>query len=248
VQVPVNITGVQGTLKAMRKFDPDLAKQMNTQIRGAMLPIRDKARAFAPGNSEMLSGWTTANTSTAARGHRFFPKYDQSETRAGIVYRQGANNKGEIAGAKFRRRWQVAYFVANNSPGGAIFETSGRVNPNGRPASRIVSSRHKLESERKYRVSSGTTNDMNSLKGKIKKLIVWPRLSTRSDGTDTSAYWFMADSSKVGESLKAKFAERPSIDAPSEVYENKNWEWTCDFFYALGIGHPAYIYGSTGVN
>jgi hypothetical protein len=163
VQVPVNITGVQGTLKDMRKFDPDLAKQMNTQIRGAMLPIRDKARAFAPGNSEMLSGWTTANTSTAARGHRFFPKYDQSETRDGIVYRQGANNKGEIAGAKFRRRWQVAYFVANNSPGGAIFETSGRVNPNGRPASRIVSSRHKLESQRKYRVASGTTKDMNSL-------------------------------------------------------------------------------------
>lgn len=97
-------------------------------------------------------------------------------------------------------------------------------------------------------ISGSMNNDMNSLKGKIKKLIVWPRLSTRSDGTDTSAYWFMADSSKVRDSLKAKFAERPSIDAPAEVYENKNWEWSCDFFYALGIGHPAYIYGSTGVN
>lgn len=97
-------------------------------------------------------------------------------------------------------------------------------------------------------ISGSMNNDMNSLKGKIKKLIVWPRLSTRGDGTDTSNYWFMCDSTKVGESLKAKFAERPSIDAPNEVYDNKNWEWSCDFFYALGIGHPAYIYGSTGVN
>jgi hypothetical protein len=172
--MPVNITGVQGTLKAMRKFDPDLAKQMNTQIRNAMMPIRDKARAFAPGNSEMLSGWTTANTSTAARGHRFFPKYDQSETRAGIVYRQGANNKGEVAGAKFTRRWQVAYFVANNSPGGAIFETSGRVHPNGRTSSHIVASRHKLAKDKKYSVSSGTRRDMNSLNPNAGKQFLAP--------------------------------------------------------------------------
>lgn len=97
-------------------------------------------------------------------------------------------------------------------------------------------------------ISGSMNNDTNSLKGKIKKLIVWPRLSTRSDGTDTSAYWFMASSAMVGESLKARFAERPSIDAPEQVYDNKNWEWSCDFFFALGIGHPAYIYGSTGVN
>ena len=161
--MPVNITGVQGTLKDMRKFDGVLASQMNKQIKRAMLPIRDKARGYAPSNSEMLSGWTRLNTSTAARGHRFFPKYDQSEVIDGIEYKGGFNNKGQVAGARFTRKWQVAYFVANNSPGGAIFETSGRVHPNGRPASRIVSSRHKLLADRRYRVASGTTKDMNSL-------------------------------------------------------------------------------------
>lgn len=159
--MPVNITGVQGTLKAMRKFDPDLAKQMNTQIRGAMMPIRDKARAFAPNNSEMLSGWVTPGSSDATIKYRAFPKYDQSETQKGIVYRQGANNKGEIAGAKFTRRWQVAYFIANNSPGGAIFETSGRVHPNGRSQSHTVASRHKVN--KRYKQVSGTRRDMNSL-------------------------------------------------------------------------------------
>lgn len=92
---------------------------------------------------------------------------------------------------------------------------------------------------------SGTANnDINPLKGKIKNVIVWERLETRSDGTDTSAYWFMYDSSQVGETLNCLFSERPSLDAPEEVYENKNWEYSLDFFYALGLGYPAYIFGS----
>ena len=125
--MPVNVTGVQATLKAMRKFDPDLAKQMNKQIKGAMIPIRDKARGFAPANSEMLTNWTKADAfGPQSRKYRAFPKYDQSEVRNGIVYRAGANNSGEVAGAKFRRRFQLAYFVANNSAGGSIYETSGR--------------------------------------------------------------------------------------------------------------------------
>ena len=172
--MPVNITGVQGTLKAMRKFDPDLAKEMNSQIKRAMMPIRDNARSYAPSNSSMLSGWTQANTSIAARGARFFPKYDQSETQGGIVYRQGANNKGEVAGAKFTRRWQVSHFIANNSPGGAIFETAGRVNPNGRGASHIVASRHKLAKDKKYTTSSGTRRDMNSLNPNAGKQFLAP--------------------------------------------------------------------------
>ncbi|MCX6724244.1 MAG: hypothetical protein NT155_03695 [Candidatus Staskawiczbacteria bacterium] len=87
-------------------------------------------------------------------------------------------------------------------------------------------------------------NDINSLKGKVTTLIVWECLDTRTDGTDTSAYWFMADSSKVGESLQCLFAERPTLDAPDEIYSNKNWDYSCDFYYAIGRGYPAYIFGS----
>lgn len=95
---------------------------------------------------------------------------------------------------------------------------------------------------------SGTgNNDTNPLRGKY-NIITWERLETRSDGTDTSAYWFMADSSKVGETLKAYFAERPSLDAPEQVYRNKNWEYSVDYFYSWGIGFQPYIFGSTGVN
>jgi hypothetical protein len=53
--MPVNVTGVQATLKDMRKFDPDLAKQMNKQIKTAMMPILEKSKAYAPANSKCLA-------------------------------------------------------------------------------------------------------------------------------------------------------------------------------------------------
>jgi len=93
-------------------------------------------------------------------------------------------------------------------------------------------------------IPGAANNDINALKGKVKTLIVWERLETRTGGTDTSAYWYMADSSKVGESLQCLFAERPSLDAPDEVYTNKNWDYSLDFYYAIGRGYPAYVFGS----
>ena len=91
-------------------------------------------------------------------------------------------------------------------------------------------------------------NDRNPLKGKIKNLIVWPRLATASDSTDGSAYWYLTDSTGVKETLKCLFSERPSLDAPEQVYQNKNWEYSLDFFYTIGRGFPAYIAFSDGTD
>ncbi len=97
-------------------------------------------------------------------------------------------------------------------------------------------------------MSGNAQNDINALKGKIKKITVWNRLDTDNAGTDKSAYWFLADSAKAGETLKALFAERPELDAPDQVYANKNWDYTCDFFYTIGLGFPAFVYGAKGDN
>ncbi len=86
-------------------------------------------------------------------------------------------------------------------------------------------------------------NDINPLRGKV-EVVEWEKLQTRTGGTDTSAYWFMYDSRKVGEALKAKFRERPSLDAPEQVYKNKNWDYSLDYYYALGKGFPAFVWGS----
>ena len=125
--MPVNVTGVQATLKDMRKLDSNLANEMNKQIKNAMLPILKKAQAYAPANSQMLSGWTGSFESFATTDYRAFPNYDQAEVTKGIIYRQGANTKGEVMGAKFKRKFQVTHYIANTSASGAIYETSGRL-------------------------------------------------------------------------------------------------------------------------
>lgn len=91
---------------------------------------------------------------------------------------------------------------------------------------------------------SGTgNNDTNPLNGKV-SIMTWERLETDGQGNSQSNYWFMYDESKVGESLKAFFAERPSLDAPEQVYKNKNWEYSVDYYYTLGRGYQAYVWGS----
>lgn len=97
-------------------------------------------------------------------------------------------------------------------------------------------------------LSNSANNDINPLKGKIKQILTWSRLDEDSDSNDRSAYWFMYDSRLVGETLKSKFAERPTLDAPDEAYINKNWTYTLDFFYTVGLGYQAYVWGSKGTN
>ena len=87
-------------------------------------------------------------------------------------------------------------------------------------------------------------NDINALKGKIKTLKIWERLESSSDGTDTSAYWFMADSSKVKNTMKAIFAQRPMLSAPDQVFSNKDWEYSFDYLYTRGFGWSPYLRGS----
>lgn len=92
----------------------------------------------------------------------------------------------------------------------------------------------------------GPDNDNNPIKGKVKNLLVWSKLDTRSDGTDTSAYWFMADSRRVKRQMKAPFAQKPMMHEAEQVTETQNWLYPLDAYYALGLGYPSAIYGSTG--
>jgi len=124
--MPISLNGVEPTLKAMRKFDGDLYKEMNKEIKAAMITIRDKARGDVPiPYPSYLYNWAKGNKSSAPKVFntsgrvRAFPLYDASEVKRGIVYRQG---KSRVNRAGFAAR----YYVANNSAAGAIYETAGR--------------------------------------------------------------------------------------------------------------------------
>lgn len=94
---------------------------------------------------------------------------------------------------------------------------------------------------------AGTSNnDINPIGGKIKNIITWDRLETTGAGASRSAYWYLAQSKNVKETLKVIFAERPSLDAPEVVYANKDWEYSVDFYYTIMRGFQAYLRQSTG--
>ena len=90
--------------------------------------------------------------------------------------------------------------------------------------------------------------DTNPLKAKIKNIIVWSRLDTRGDATDTSAYWFMADSRNVKSTLKSPFAQKPMMGEATQVHDSLNWEYPLDAYFTLFIGQPYNVWGSTGAN
>jgi hypothetical protein len=137
----------------MKNFDEDLYKGMQKQIKSVMIPIRDKARGYAPPNSQMLSNFTKAASSTETINYRAFPKYDQQEVKRGIIYRPSQNKRNK--GTAFN----VSYYVANRDAGGAIYETAGRKSGlGGRPTSRQVRVKGGGQT-----TSSGTRVDNNSL-------------------------------------------------------------------------------------
>lgn len=97
---------------------------------------------------------------------------------------------------------------------------------------------------------AGTPNvDLNPLKGAISKGIkVWSRLDQSGQGTDTSAYWFLADSRNVKGTLKSPFAQKPTMHEASQIHDSLNWEYPIDAYYTLFIGQPYAVWGSTGAN
>lgn len=131
--MPVELKGVRETVKALRKFDPELLKEMNAEIKAVMVPMRDKARGFAPSpQPDNLYGWNegTVGKKITARNSAFrtfnsegrlrlFPLYDHATVVKGIYYSQAPSKRN-------RNGWRALYFLANRSAAGAIYETAGR--------------------------------------------------------------------------------------------------------------------------
>ena len=122
--MPVVVNGVKQLQKAMREVEPELNKQMAKDIKTAMLIIRDKARGYLPLQDRVLSGWGKGTSSSETINYRAFPAYDYSLAKSLIKYNAGTNKRN-------RNGFAAAFYVANISAPGAIFETAGRKNRRG---------------------------------------------------------------------------------------------------------------------
>jgi hypothetical protein len=126
--MPVVVEGVPELKKALKKFAPDLLKEMNSEIRLALKEVTKDAKAKvpsqAPGN---LYNWNDKGYEPLSRivGRRAFPLYNSGVIRRGLTYsiaRKKANSKG----------FASLYALLNKSPVGAIVETAGSKSPFGR--------------------------------------------------------------------------------------------------------------------
>ena len=125
--MPVELKGADKLRKALKEFEPDLAKKTTKEMAAALKPITNRARGYLPSNTAMLSGWTSASSSSETTNYREFPKYDQTEAKRGVKYStrpSKPNQRGFVSLAR----------IVNTSAGGAIYETAGRKNANGQDA------------------------------------------------------------------------------------------------------------------
>jgi hypothetical protein len=122
--MPVEVVGVKDVLNGLSFIDEDLRIRVSSAIDPLMRQVADKARSYVPSNSQVLSGWSKPISSPDIK-YKPFPKYDAEVAKAGIGYNQGENKV-------LKNGWQVSQYVYNVSRGGSIYETAGRLNPQGR--------------------------------------------------------------------------------------------------------------------
>jgi len=116
--MPTSVKGGIELRKALRKFTPDLAKETQKEMAGLLKPITSKARGYIP-SAAPLSGW--GHPAITGR----FPRYSGAEAKRGIGYK---TTPSKVNRSGFRSLARIV----NASAAGAIYETAGRVHPNGR--------------------------------------------------------------------------------------------------------------------
>jgi hypothetical protein len=122
--MPTEVKGATKLRKALREYEPDLAKETTKELGNLLKPIAAKARGFMPAESP-LSGWAER-----ADGKGRFPTYNPSIAKKGITYKTSPsrpNNRG----------WRSLVSLLNKSAAGAIYETAGRKNPGGNFSPRL---------------------------------------------------------------------------------------------------------------
>lgn len=119
--MPVEVKGVIELRKALRKYAPDLAKQLNQDLGMALKPIVKKSRSYLPTNDQMISNWV----GTGGREEGRFPQYDQAIAKRGVVYKTTPTKRN-------RRGFKNVITIFNKTAAGAIYETAGRKTPTSR--------------------------------------------------------------------------------------------------------------------
>jgi hypothetical protein len=116
----VEIRGNTDLRKALKRFAPDLEKNLRKEMAAGLRPVVKAAKGFVPAESPM-SGWAARSFSEGK-----FPTYNATTIIKGLTYSTAVSKKNKNGFTSNAR-------ILNKSAVGAIYETSGRKNPNGQP-------------------------------------------------------------------------------------------------------------------
>jgi hypothetical protein len=114
--MPTAVKGALALRKALKQFEPDLAKETTKQIASFVKPVVKDARGFLPSNSEAPSGWLKRPNAQGRWANR---SYDATEARRGISYKTSPNKPN-------RNGFRSLVTLYNKGAAGAIYETAGR--------------------------------------------------------------------------------------------------------------------------
>lgn len=117
----IEIRGNADFRKALRRFAPDINKELNLELSRALRPIATQAKGYAPSNGSVLSGWRNRSFNEG-----FFPTYNQATVISKIGFKSTPSKVNS-------RGYSSAVTIYNNSRAGAIYESAGRANPQGQP-------------------------------------------------------------------------------------------------------------------
>ena len=125
VTFDVHITGVDKTIRTLKRIDVDVYNETITTIKSAMSKAETSAKVkFPPSNT--LSGWVSK------KGSGTFPHYNQRQAVAGV---KAVVNKKT---GKSRKSYKIAALVQKNA-GAVIFDMAGsKTAGNGRAGKQFI--------------------------------------------------------------------------------------------------------------
>jgi hypothetical protein len=113
--MPVELQGAVELRKALANYSPELAKETQKQVAGALKTIVKDARGFLPSNDAAPSGWLKENQTGKWKDRA----YDFAIASKGITYQASPSRAN-------RRGFKALASILNKSAAGAIYETAGR--------------------------------------------------------------------------------------------------------------------------
>jgi hypothetical protein len=137
--MPVKLQGAVELRKALKKFEPVLAKETQKEMAGLLRVITSRAKGYVPAEAP-LSGWSHPVGIWGTRA------YDSGEIKRGLTYSTTPSKPN-------KRGFRSLATIFNKSAAGAIYETAGRKSPNGQPP--------QASTKGKYSSYKDTSNKVN---------------------------------------------------------------------------------------